>query len=83
MFVIVTTILFILLSIAFGFKRGGEGKIILMFIILEFMDLVSFGFGGGFIVVTIWNVILLMGIINGVVKGKGDMYLADKYDDRH
>ena len=83
MFVIVTSIMFFLLSIAFGFKKGGEGKVILIFCILEFFDLVYFGFGGGLGAVTVWNIILLVGIINGVIKGKGDMYLADKYDDRH
>jgi len=82
-FIIIATILFMLISSIFGFKKGGTEKVLIFFCILEVIYLLKYGFTGSLIAISIWNFIVLIGVINGIVKGKGELYLSEKYDDRH
>jgi hypothetical protein len=82
-FVIGSTLIFFILSCIVGLKKGGEGKVLLIFIILEIICLFKYGFTMSFLFSLVWNFIVLIGIINGIVKGKGNLYLSEKYDENH
>jgi hypothetical protein len=80
-FIILSTLLFVILSGLFGFKKDGSGAVLIFFIILEIVDFIKYGFTGSLVVISIWNFIVLIAIINGITKGKGEIYLAKKYDE--
>jgi len=83
MFILISTIAFVLLSSLFGSKKNGNSMVILFFIILEIADFIKYGFTGSLAVISVFNFIVLIGTFSGIVKAKGDLYLSEKYDDRH
>lgn len=82
-FLIITNVAFVVLSGIIGIKKGGEGKIITLFLILELVDAIKYGWGVMLAILTVWNIILLIASINGITKAKGEMYLSEKYDEKH